>query len=655
MMPDLTTQEINNIIEFKTLSLLPSTPKPKDICSGCETHIVFREDLIHLSSETKSHENNTAEHLADQLHSDLRSLFPEKGGNLSMLLEKIGLAQFELDYDDTDQNETALELLLKCSARYVGIGSLFPIRTLKEYNEKKHQKLEKIDQEAGRNMDKLQKVLHLKQEQLQTLNSYNFCVEGEFGSGKTCILRRALDQICQEQQKFPKPKICVLIWDPAVELTDKFEEQIKILKNEYEQVEITIQSLDDFGISNRKIKSKEKIILEIIEKIKMSGEESSHHFLLIDEFAAEINLNNGSLLDLRSIEEECHLMIAVKPRQENNRHVLWQYVLLSFILLFLPGLMISRFCSIYDILGATTVFTHIISLALVTLVYHVWIVECKYGRNIPEYHIIFSRVLTILGMVFMSWSLFGSPDNTCGVISALIYSCIAFYQAVIIIRSSTTILLPAHMHNIVLSRVYRPTQNIAAIVNNTEDYRTSFFSGSTPGHEVLGDLPEVLTLGDCGCWWSKYCRNPQHHILGRHLQKIVSVARRLREENGEVTIILDMDCNFSSTLRPILETQGLADCSVKTMSDCRGVEYNTVLVISTQRYGNSELLDEFISRGISSVCVVTTTKKILGRNDFSGLLERGLARPAPEQEEMPDTHWAEKLWNTIMYSVYIIT
>ena len=142
MMPDLTIQEINNIIEFKTLSLLPSTPKPKDICSGCETHIVFREDLIHLSSETTFHENNTAEHLADQLHSDLRSLFPEKGGNLSMLLEKIGLAQSELDYDDTDQNETALELLLKCSARYVGIGSLFPIRTLKEYNEKKHQKLE---------------------------------------------------------------------------------------------------------------------------------------------------------------------------------------------------------------------------------------------------------------------------------------------------------------------------------------------------------------------------------------------------------------------------------------------------------------------------------------------------------------------------------
>ena len=163
--PDITSDQLNtNQVEFRTFSFLPATDKLEDICQSCNEHIVFRDDL----SKEKSQES-----LATQIQSDLAPQFTSEGDELpATFIQKLGLE------NNQPSDIPGLDLLLKVSARYVGLGALFPIKTLLQYNRKKEQKLQKIDSEARRDLDKLEKVLHLKPNQLRALNSFNFFVDG---------------------------------------------------------------------------------------------------------------------------------------------------------------------------------------------------------------------------------------------------------------------------------------------------------------------------------------------------------------------------------------------------------------------------------------------------------------------------------------------
>ena len=151
--PDITSNQLNtNQVEFRTFSFLPATDKLEDICQSCNEHIVFRDDL----SKEKRQES-----LATQIQSDLAPQFTSEGDELpATFIHKLGLE------NNQPSDIPGLDLLLKVSARYVGLGALFPIKTLPQYNCKKEQKLQKIDSEARRNLDKLEKVLHLKPNQL---------------------------------------------------------------------------------------------------------------------------------------------------------------------------------------------------------------------------------------------------------------------------------------------------------------------------------------------------------------------------------------------------------------------------------------------------------------------------------------------------------
>ena len=109
--PDLTLKELN-IVEFKSLSFLPATTCPNDVCSRCCQYIVFRDDISPNTSPPES--------IARQLDKDMNQYSTSQA-----LKKKLGLDKDKLKLP----TPAGLNLYQQIAARYVGIGSLFPTKT----------------------------------------------------------------------------------------------------------------------------------------------------------------------------------------------------------------------------------------------------------------------------------------------------------------------------------------------------------------------------------------------------------------------------------------------------------------------------------------------------------------------------------------------
>ena len=154
---------------------------------------------------------------------------------------------------------------------------------------------------------------------------------------------------------------------------------------------------------------------------------------------------------------------------------------------------------------------------------------------------------------------------------------------------------PEELEHLELCRIYRCTQQISRFyeavltkITTTLQINNSFHS-FTPGHEILGEPPEVLMLPKCPCvgFANLYCENPQEHLLAAHVTKMFALLRRIQKkviaEDEKITVIVDTATDRKKCVKWLeneLEKNCISNVDVKTIEQCRGMELPTLVTIT---------------------------------------------------------------------------
>ena len=212
--------------------------------------------------------------------------------------------------------------------------------------------------------------------------------------------------------------------------------------------------------------------------------------------------------------------------------------------------------------------------------------------------------------------------------------------------------LPDDIAHLQLSRIYRCTKNIAEFYEemvthlNKPDIGVNYGMNSSSmfyssGHEIHGDRPEVLLLPKCNCFG--YCRNPMEHLLQANKTKILSMLKRIQSKFTvlEITVVIDtlkdeQKCVNWIKTELTKENDTICNIVIKTIGQCRGLEFPVLLVISFGNYYGS------FSSTLDAWTRVTTSLFIIQRdNDYSSVsrglkacLKKQVAKEAEEQEEI---------------------
>ena len=189
----------------------------EEICINCNNKIAFRDELSGRDNSFVDTIDPT-EPLAQQIQSDIEKQFSALGD--SSLSRKLGTENI------SPATPAALDLLSRVAARYVGLGSLYMIKTSTVFHDKMNKKFVKLESEVKKN---LEKALYLGPEQTAALNSFSFAAIGQYGVGKTTALEVGIDRVVANPDKFPKPKIIFMTWDPAEDLTEIFQKKFEYM------------------------------------------------------------------------------------------------------------------------------------------------------------------------------------------------------------------------------------------------------------------------------------------------------------------------------------------------------------------------------------------------------------------------------------------
>ena len=162
------------------------------------------------------------------------------------------------------------------------------------------------------------------------------------------------------------------------------------------------------------------------------------------------------------------------------------------------------------------------------------------------------------------------------------------------------IVLPGDLLHLELRRVYRTTVSLsrlfdsvaksleepqgATAISHANVQRPSFFQ---PGHEILGEVPKALLIPRCECVMC--CRNPLQHLFQAHRSLIIKLLKGLHSQKiqEEVTIIVECDNHLSECvdwLTKEVTQENLKRINVKTVDQCRGVEFPVLVTITTGGY-----------------------------------------------------------------------
>ena len=217
------------------------------------------------------------------------------------------------------------------------------------------------------------------------------------------------------------------------------------------------------------------------------------------------------------------------------------------------------------------------------------------------------------------------------------------------------------MENLQLSRVYRCTQSILSFYKTVvkrvraESVITKFNSFSATsyesGHEIFGDLPEILLFPRC-CQCLGFCLEPLTHNLMEFTKKtkILAFLERLQTKLKPMRITVIIDIGFEKQecknwLIEELGEKGMAETfEVKEIDECRGMEFPAVVTISAGDAGyagkmikSSPLIIDTWTRVTSSMSVIHVDNS--SDNEFTiGLedaMKNNVAKKAEEQDMGP--------------------
>jgi hypothetical protein len=365
----------------------------------------------------------------------------------------------------------------------------------------------------------LEEALFLGPDQRAGLAAFRFAAVGFFGSGKTSLLEVACKRVVEDSAKFPEPKVVFITWHSGEELKQRFEEKFS---------ELTLNNT---------------------------------------------HMRKGSL-EVMDIDQACSRYNMSSPA--------WSW--LSF---FVPWYrttkvqFLNQLCE--KIQHTHSEYSH----------HFLAVDEIPCNSDSDGFNFLWrSPSGDWTGLkpndVHLMMALKPTSDNTSGLLKQM-------YAYLSSKDQSITVQFPSEMEKLELSRTYRTTQNIFPVFRTVlhELHKHSFDGPSTlsnrvscfptPGHEISGELPEILILPSCGCMF--YCKKPLSHLLTAHKNRIIQLVRRIRSklQEAEVTVIISSHENLpecAKWLQRELTNEGLSGVQVKMLDQCRGVEYPVLVTIT---------------------------------------------------------------------------
>lgn len=122
----------------------------------------------------------------------------------------------------------------------------------------------------------------------------------------------------------------------------------------------------------------------------------------------------------------------------------------------------------------------------------------------------------------------------------------------ILSKENLDLLFPTHLMQIKLRRMFRCTQSIGRFheqvvkgikmcYTNLSPNVNSNSISYIPGHEIYGDIPEILLLPKCAC--KRHCKNPMEHLFTLHKTKIFALLKRVQKKLGakRITVLIDLE------------------------------------------------------------------------------------------------------------------
>ena len=155
--------------------------------------------------------------------------------------------------------------------------------------------------------------------------------------------------------------------------------------------------------------------------------------------------------------------------------------------------------------------------------------------------------------------------------------------------------LPENLSQLKLGRVYRCTQNMlkfqkqVAENNNTSLFAYSKLNSSScsysPGHEIIGNKPDLVILPSCGCFYA--CDDPLEHLFIKYREKIFTTLKSVSSTSARENKITIVIATAKKSLLCVewvkaeLKNHDFEkDFDVKTIDQCRGNEYETLVTVS---------------------------------------------------------------------------
>ena len=104
-----------------------------------------------------------------------------------------------------------------------------------------------------------------------------------------------------------------------------------------------------------------------------------------------------------------------------------------------------------------------------------------------------------------------------------------------------------------------------------------------PGHDIHGENPKILFLKKCTCIF--YCKTPVEHLLIRNQTNIIALLKRLESKlKIKITVLIDTSVASQKCVNWLvaeLQNGNLSEkFDVKTIAQCRGLEYSALVTIS---------------------------------------------------------------------------
>ena len=218
--------------------------------------------------------------------------------------------------------------------------------------------------------------------------------------------------------------------------------------------------------------------------------------------------------------------------------------------------------------------------------------------------------------------------------------------------SSVTPVPPPGLTLLTLERVFRCTQRILLLLthilqqlesSSTPYGKPSFpLADAGPGHEIPGDLPELLLLPRCSC---TSCFTPLRCLYSPHWPTLLAVLTRLHEEGVGMqdTVLMLNPVDQEAKCRAWVEGEvagqpHLRGLRVKTAPEFRGSEAEVVVWCSGGSLNTTTTLDT-CTRATSRLLLICQPYSDGGsfHRALESALQAGLATPAREQATLPPT------------------